>query len=100
LSACLRATRATSGSLQATFYYAFVAIPLRLIFALAVAMLLNTNRRMVGGYRAAYYAPSIVGGSVAVAVMWREIFGTDGLINAVLAHTLRGWATPVRRSGR
>ena len=71
-------------SLQATFYYAFVAIPLRLIFALAVAMLLNTHRRGVSSYRAAYYAPSIIGGSVAVAVMWREIFGTDGLINAIL----------------
>ena len=71
-------------SLQATFYYAFLAIPLRLIFALAVAMLLNTYRRGVSGYRAAYYAPSIIGGSVAVAVMWREIFGTDGLINAIL----------------
>lgn len=71
-------------SLQATFYYAFLAIPLRLIFALAVAMLLNTNRRGVAGYRAAYYAPSIIGGSVAVAVMWREIFGSDGLINAIL----------------
>lgn len=70
-------------SLQATFYYAFLAIPLRLIFALGVAMLLNTSRRMVSSYRAAYYAPSIVGGSVAVAVMWREIFGTDGLINAL-----------------
>lgn len=70
-------------ALQATFFYAFMAIPLRLIFALAIAMLLNTNRRMVSGYRAAYYAPSIVGGSVAVAVMWREIFGRDGLVNAV-----------------
>lgn len=70
-------------SVKATFYYVFTAVPLRLAFALAVAMLLNTKRRMVGGYRAAYYAPSIVGGSVAVAVMWREIFGADGLINAV-----------------
>lgn len=71
-------------SLQATFFYAFIAIPLRLIFALAVAMLLNTHRRAVSSYRAAYYAPSIIGGSVAVAVMWREIFGTDGLINALI----------------
>jgi multiple sugar transport system permease protein len=71
-------------SVNATFYYVFTAIPLRLVFALAVAMLLNTHRRGVSVYRAAYYAPSIVGGSVAVAVMWREIFGTNGLINAVL----------------
>ena len=61
----------------------FLAVPLRLTFALFVAMLLNTKRRAVGGYRAAYYAPSIVGGSVAVAVMWREIFGVNGLVNAV-----------------
>lgn len=81
-------------SLQATFFYAFLAIPLRLIFALAVAMLLNTNRRMVASYRAAYYAPSIVGGSVAVAVMWREIFGTDGLINAVLGTTTSWLGNP------
>ncbi len=70
-------------SLKATFYYVFTAVPLRLAFALFVAMLLNTKRRMVGVYRAAYYAPSIVGGSVAVAVMWREIFGRNGLINAI-----------------
>ena len=70
-------------SVRATFYYVFVAVPLRLAFALFVAMLLNTKRRMVGAYRAAYYAPSIVGGSVAVAVMWREIFGSRGLINDI-----------------
>lgn len=72
-------------SVKATFYYAFTSVPLRLTFALAVAMLLNTKRPMVAVYRAAYYAPSIVGGSVAVAVMWREIFGNEGLINFILA---------------
>ena len=70
-------------AVRATIYYVFTAVPLRLAFALCVAMVLNTKRRMVGGYRAAYYAPSIVGGSVAVAVMWREIFGADGLVNAL-----------------
>jgi multiple sugar transport system permease protein len=68
-----------------TFFYVIVAVPLRLAFALAVAMLLNTHRRGVSVYRAAYYAPSVVAGSVAVAVMWRQVFGTDGVINAVLA---------------
>lgn len=81
-------------SLQATFFYAFMAIPLRLIFALAIAMLLNTNRRMVSGYRAAYYAPSIVGGSVAIAVMWREIFGRDGLVNAILGADIAWLGNP------
>lgn len=81
-------------SLQATFFYAFLAIPLRLIFALAVAMLLNTYRRGVSGYRAAFYAPSIIGGSVAVAVMWREIFGSNGLINAIFGTDIAWLGNP------
>jgi multiple sugar transport system permease protein len=72
-------------SVSATVKYVVFAVPLRLTFALAVAMLLNTTRRGIGIYRAAFYAPSIVGGSIAVAVMWREIFGNEGLVNFVLA---------------
>jgi multiple sugar transport system permease protein len=70
-------------SVRATLKYVAFAVPLRLIFALLVAMLLNTTHRGLYFYRAAYYAPSIVGGSVAVAVMWREIFGSEGLINTI-----------------
>jgi multiple sugar transport system permease protein len=72
-------------AVQATLTFAFTSVPLKLAFALAVAMLLNRARRFVGVYRAVYYAPSIVGGSIAVAVMWREIFGGKGLLNAILA---------------
>jgi multiple sugar transport system permease protein len=72
-------------SVSATFYYVFASVPLRLVFALAIAMLLNSGRRAVSVYRAVYYAPSIIGGSVAVAVMWREIFNKEGLVNFVLA---------------
>ncbi|NLG68031.1 MAG: sugar ABC transporter permease [Firmicutes bacterium] len=50
-----------------------------------MALLLNVPYRGVSLYRAIYYLPSLVGGSVAVAVMWRQIFGPDGLINQVLA---------------
>lgn len=73
-------------SVRATFYYVFTAVPLRLVVALAVAMLLNQGRRLVSIYRAAYYAPSILGGSVAVAVMWRQVWGGRnlGLINFIL----------------
>jgi multiple sugar transport system permease protein len=70
-------------SVAATFRYVIVSVPLRLIFALAVAMLLNTKRNGVYLYRAAYYVPSVIGGSVAVSVMWRQIFGTEGVANAV-----------------
>ncbi|HEX2907052.1 MAG TPA: sugar ABC transporter permease [Phototrophicaceae bacterium] len=72
-----------SRSLAATFKYVLVAVPLRLIFALAIAMLLNTKRRGVYWYRAAFYIPSVIGGSVAVAVMWRQIFGIEGVVNTV-----------------
>ncbi|MBZ0307879.1 MAG: sugar ABC transporter permease, partial [Anaerolineae bacterium] len=58
-------------AVKATFRYVAFSVPLRLIFALIVAMLLNTGRRGVFFYRAAFYTPSIVGGSVAVAVLWR-----------------------------
>ncbi len=71
-------------SVNATLKYVIFSVPLRLVFALAVAMLLNRGRRGVGVYRAAFYAPSIIGGSIAVAVMWREIFGNDGLVNFTL----------------
>src|SRR5215510_16285574 len=72
-------------SVSVTLFYVAVAVPLRLAFALALAMLLNTNRRGVSVYRAVYYAPSIVAGSVAIAVMWRQVFGTQGVVNAGLA---------------
>jgi multiple sugar transport system permease protein len=71
-------------SVKATFYYVFTAVPLRLIFALALAMLLNNSRKLISTYRAAYYAPSIIGGSVAIAIMWRRLLGSDGLVNAAL----------------
>ncbi len=71
-------------SVKATLYYALTAVPLRLIVALSVAMLLNTSRRGVALNRALFYVPSVVGDSVAVAVMWRQIFGGDGLVNAFL----------------
>jgi len=71
-------------AVRATFLYAIAAVPLKLVFALGLAMLFNNCRRFVSGYRAAYYAPSIVGASVAVAVIWREMFGKQGPINAFL----------------
>ncbi|HZG58427.1 sugar ABC transporter permease [Paenibacillus sp.] len=71
-------------ALRATFVFVAVSVPLKLLFALAVAMLLNRAIRGIGLYRTVYYLPSLVGGSVAVAIMWRQIFGADGLINKLL----------------
>ena len=71
-------------SVKATLYFAFTSVPLKLAFALLVAMLLNKAHKGVSIYRALYYTPSVVGGSIGVAVMWREIFGSKGLINVLL----------------
>ena len=71
-------------ALQVTFTYAFIAVPLRLIFAFFLASLFKRGTRMVRFYQAAYYIPSLVGGSIAVAVMWRRMFTADGLFNTFL----------------
>ena len=71
-------------SLKVTFTYAFIAVPLRLIFAFFLASLFKRGSKMVRFYQAAFYIPSLVGGSIAVAVMWRRIFLHDGILNIVL----------------
>ncbi|MCL6557318.1 MAG: sugar ABC transporter permease [Firmicutes bacterium] len=72
-------------SLTVTLKYVFFSVPLRLIFALAIAMLFNRKAKMLRLYQTIYYFPSIVGGSIAIAVMWRRLFMNDGAINAVLS---------------
>lgn len=71
-------------TLGVTFYFAFVSVPLKLIFALIVAMILFKNSKMTGFYRAAYYLPSVIGGSVAVAILWKRMFAIDGVLNTIL----------------
>ncbi|TDQ45507.1 carbohydrate ABC transporter permease [Actinorugispora endophytica] len=71
-------------SLQVTFTYVFVSVPLQLGMALALAMVLDRGVRGLPIYRSVYYLPSLLGGSVAIAILWRQIFGADGLINQVL----------------
>ena len=68
-----------------TFYYALVSVPLRLVFALLVAMILLKNTKATGFYRAAYYLPSIIGGSVAVSILWKRMFAIDGVVNSLLS---------------
>lgn len=72
-------------SLANTVAYVGLSVPLRLAVALGVAILLKKAVRGVGVYRAAFYLPSLLGGSVAVAVLWRHMFGGDGLVNQLLA---------------
>lgn len=71
-------------ALRVTFFYALTSVPLRLMFALFLAVLFVQNRRGVGLYRTIFYIPSVIGGSVAVAVMWRQLFGVNGALNSFL----------------
>src|SRR5690606_307853 len=71
-------------SLKVTTIYVVVSVPLQLIFALALALALDRGLRGLSFYRSIYYLPSLLGGSVAIAILWRKIFGTDGLVNSVL----------------
>ncbi|MEV0349452.1 sugar ABC transporter permease [Nonomuraea sp. NPDC050680] len=72
-------------AVRITMIYVVASVPLSGGFALLVAVLLNRPMRGVGVYRAAYYLPSLLGGSVAVAILWRQIFGPDGLVNDLLS---------------
>nr|WP_239317960.1 sugar ABC transporter permease [Planobispora longispora] len=72
-------------SLKVTTIYVVVSVPLQLGFALGLALLLDRGLRGLSFYRSIYYLPSLLGGSVAIAILWRKIFGADGLVNAVLA---------------
>lgn len=72
-------------SLRATFKYVFVAVPFKLIFALAIAMLLNMKLRHMNIFRTVYYLPSILGGSVAISILWGFLFNPTGLVNMFLA---------------
>lgn len=68
-----------------TFKYAFITVPLKLTAALFIAYILNFKIKGVNLYRTAYYIPSILGGSVAIAVLWKALFRDEGLINTFLA---------------
>lgn len=72
-------------ALKVTFTYAFMTVPLKLIFALFIAYILNFKIKGVGLFRTAYYVPSILGGSVAIAVLWKALFKNDGVVNTILA---------------
>ncbi|WP_145133894.1 carbohydrate ABC transporter permease [Paenibacillus sp. Y412MC10] len=73
-------------SLQLTFVYVLLSVPLRIIFALLVALALNKGISGLGIYRTVYYIPSLLGGSVAISIVWRQIFDSEGVMNAFL-----GW---------
>jgi len=71
---------------KVTFKYAFLTVPLKLTAALFIAYILNFKLKGVNFFRTAYYIPSILGGSIAIAVLWKAIFRDEGLINTFLSY--------------
>ena len=82
-------------SLKVTFLYVVTGVPLQLIVALGLALILDRGMRGLAFYRSAFYLPSLLGSSVAIAVLWRLVFGSDGLFNSVLGwfgiHSTTSW---------
>ncbi len=71
-------------SLKVTIIYTLYTVPGKLIMALFIAILLNQNIKRIGLIRTIYYLPSLFGGSVAVAILWKLLFMDDGTINNIL----------------
>lgn len=80
-------------AMNVTFTFVLLSVPLKLLFALAVAVALNRGLEGLSLFRAIFYLPSLVGGSVAVAVLWRQVFAGDGLLNQAL-NALFGFEGP------
>jgi oligogalacturonide transport system permease protein len=72
-------------SLWVTVVYVFTSVPAKLAFALLIAMILNSKLKFINAFRTIYYIPSILGGSVAVSVLWRFLFMKEGTVNQLLA---------------
>src|SRR5690554_2236721 len=84
-------------SVAVTLYYVFVSVPLKIGFALLVAVLLIRRTRLASYYRSIYYLPSLIGGSIAVSLVWKELFAVNGVINKLLA--LLGSKNPIEWLG-
>lgn len=72
-------------SVKVTLQYVITSVPLKLSFALLVALILTRKTRMASVYRSLFYVPSLIGGSIAVALVWKELFARKGLINRLFA---------------
>lgn len=81
-------------SVQVTAIYVFLGTPIKLAAALAVAMLLNYHDRGSAFFRSAFYAPSLIGASVSVAIVWRAMFNSNGPVDSGLSAigiNIGGW---------
>ncbi len=73
-------------SLKITILFVVLSVPIKLFSALMVAMVLNKKIKGISVYRTFIYLPSLIGSSIAVAILWQNIFGINGFINRFLTY--------------
>jgi multiple sugar transport system permease protein len=71
-------------SVRVTLAFVVISVPLVLIVSFLLALVLNKGIRLLGVYRTLFYIPSLLGSSVAIAILWRQVFGASGLVNSAL----------------
>lgn len=71
-------------SFWVTFKFAIIQVPIKLLVSLGVALILSRNTKAIPIYRASFYIPSLMGGSVAVALMWKQMFAANGVVNQLI----------------
>ena len=85
-------------AMHVTLVYVSLSVPLKLLMALVVALALNKGLEGLSIYRAIFYLPSLLGGSVAISILWRQLFSTDGLatyLMQLIGYDGPGWiSTP------
>ena len=90
----LTADRRWMTAVWVTIRFVGFSVPLVLLFSLFIAMVLNRGLRGLAIYRSLFYIPSLVGGSVGIGILWRQVFGVRGIFNSFLALfgiTGKGW---------
>lgn len=81
-------------SIWVTLTYVGWSVPLVLIFSLAIAVALNRGLKGLAIYRSLFYIPSLIGASVGIGLLWKEVFGERGVVNDILGWfgiAGRGW---------
>jgi len=76
-------------SVLTTVTYVVIAVPLQLALALTVALALKSLKRGKAFYRSAFYAPSLLGASMSIALVWRAVFNDGGTVDNLLG--TGGW---------
>lgn len=72
-------------SLGNSAYYTFIAVPIQLVIAFALALALTQNIKFRDVYRSGFYLPIIVP-LVASAVVWQRVFHPEfGILNEILS---------------